>query len=618
MSPRSKLLLLVSTWFACLVFPAASQTATRPTLWYSTFLSASSRTSITASAIDANGYQYVTGFTTAPDFPTTAGAYSRTPTKSNNSLTEYQTMFVAKFNRTGTALVYSTFVANLVPAGIAIDRSGNAYVIAVAATTTDTIPTTPGAWRTSCVSASGQCAYLMKLNSSGTTLVYSTSLLGKDCGFDATYNLQEGISFTAVAVDSTQHAYVLATAGPGCYTTPGAYKNAISSGSNLIVMRFTADASGVLYSTYVGGTHSAAFPGDSGTAIAVDSLNHAVFTGTTTSTDFPTSSNAFQRTQHTQGDAADAFIAKVNGDGSKLLASTLLGGVGNDMASGIAIDHNDQVYVAGRTDSTDFPVTAGAVDTTPDPGTCDYTDDNQPIRCSDAFVAKLPSDLSRLIYSTYLGGPNGDEASVRVAVDSVGHAYVTGSSGSSQVPLVKPTNTTGMMWLSELNSRGSAFQFSTRYGPAVSKIISSDIEPSAVAVDPAGNAYVAGALFEGYVQTTPGAYQYAPLDNRDGRWSFAAKWDVPPCTLSSITRTVTICTPANESFVANKMLVAAGATDSSKVAAMRVYIDGLSVFTIAASHFNTYVTLTSGTHRMTITAWDSSGPFSKTIYVTAP
>jgi len=618
MSPRSKLLLLVSTWFACFVFPAASQTATRPTLWYSTFLSASSRTSITASAIDANGYQYVTGFTTAPDFPTTSGAYNRTPSKSDNSLTGYQTMFVAKFNRTGTALVYSTFVANLVPAGIAIDRSGNAYVIAIAATTTGTIPTTPGSWRTSCVSASGQCSYLLKLNSSGTTLVYSTSLLGKDCGFDATYNLQVGISFTAVAVDSTQHAYVLATAGPGCYTTPEAYKTAISSGSNLMVMRFTADGSGVLYSTYVGGTHSATLPGDSGSAIAVDSLNHAVFTGTTTSTDFPTTSNAFQRTQHSQGDAGDAFIAKLNVDGSKLLASTLLGGAGNDMASGIAIDHDDQVYVAGRTDSTDFPVTAGAVDTTPDAGTCDYTDDNQPIRCNDAFVAKLPSNLSKLIYSTYQGGPNGDEAFVHVAVDSVGHAYVTGYSGSSQVPLVKPTNTTGLMWLSELNLRGSAFQFSTRYGPAVSNTIASGIEPSAIAVDLAGNTYVAGELFEGYVQTTPGAYQSAPLDNRDGIWSFAAKWDVPPCTLSSITRTVTICTPANESFVPNKMLVAAGATDSGKVAAMRVYIDGVSVFTIAASHFNTYVTLTSGTHRMTVTAWDSSGPFSKTIYVTAP
>ena len=141
----------MSTGVACFVFPAASQTATHPTLWYSTFLSANSQTSITASAIDASGYQYVTGYTTASDFPTTSGTYNRTPTKSDNSLTGYQTMFVAKFNRTGTALVYSTFVANLVPAGIAIDGSGNAYVIAVAATTTATVPTTPGSWRRSCV-----------------------------------------------------------------------------------------------------------------------------------------------------------------------------------------------------------------------------------------------------------------------------------------------------------------------------------------------------------------------------------------------------------------------------------------------------------------------------------
>ena len=96
--------------------------------------------------------------------------------------------------------------------------------------------------------ASGQCAYLLKLNSSGTTLVYSTSLLGEDCGFDSTSNIDEGISFTAVAVDSTQHAYVLAIAGPGCYTTPRAYnkRNLIghqSHGDEIL----TADASGALF-----------------------------------------------------------------------------------------------------------------------------------------------------------------------------------------------------------------------------------------------------------------------------------------------------------------------------------------------------------------------------------
>src|SRR3954454_1777779 len=118
MLPRS--LKLIITLTALAMF-ASAQTATRPSLSYSTFLSASSQTSINASAIDANGYQYVTGYTSAPDFPTTSGAYNRTPAKSDNSLTGYQTMFIAKFNRTGAALVYSTFIANAVPASIAVD-----------------------------------------------------------------------------------------------------------------------------------------------------------------------------------------------------------------------------------------------------------------------------------------------------------------------------------------------------------------------------------------------------------------------------------------------------------------------------------------------------------------
>ena len=592
---RAKLLFILSALTACSTLPATAQTATRPTLSYSTFLSASGRTTINASVIDAKGYQYVMGYTEATDFPTTSGAYSRTPTKDSYSDTGYRTMFITKFNRTGTALVYSTFIANAQPAGIAVDSSGNAYVVATPNPPYSfSFPTTAGSWRPSCVSST-QCSFLLKLNSTGSGLVYSTSLIDKDCG----------VYFNAVALDSTDHAYVAGIGGPGCYTTDNAYKRMLTSGSNMMVMKLTANGSGVLYSTYLGGNTDT--QNDWPRAIAVDSLNHAAITGSTSSTDFPTTAGAFQRTQ--QGGILDAFIAKLNGDGSKLLASTLLGGSGSESASGIAIDPDNQVYVAGTTDSKNFPVTSGAVQTSPDTTTCGY-EEGVPEICNDAFAAKLPPDLSKLVYSTYLGGPNGNEASIHIGVDAVGHAYVAGSSNSSQVPLVKPTNTTGLMWLSVLNTRGSAFQFSTRYGPTATSTGNS-ITPVDIGVDRAGNAYVAGSV-NGYVQTTPGAYQ------TNGGDSFAAKWDIPPCTLSSTNRTVTICTPANNTTVPSKMLVAAGATDSVNVSAMRIYIDGASVFTISAPHFNTYVTLTSGTHRMTITAWDSAGPFSKTIYVTAP
>src|SRR4051812_31255669 len=167
MLPRlSKLIFTVT---ALAIF-ASAQTTTHPALSYSTFLSASSRVDINASAIDANGYQYVTGFTDAPDFPTTPGAYNRTPAKNAFSDTGYHTMFVAKFNRTGTALIYSTFIAGASGTGIAVDSAGNAYVVGLPTTPQSPIPTTSGAWRPTCVSSSSQCSFLLKLNASGSAL----------------------------------------------------------------------------------------------------------------------------------------------------------------------------------------------------------------------------------------------------------------------------------------------------------------------------------------------------------------------------------------------------------------------------------------------------------------
>ena len=195
----------------------------------------------------------------------------------------------------------------------------------------------------------------------------------------------------------------------------------------------------------------------------------------------------------------------------------------------------------------------------------------------------------------------------------MGHAYVTGVSSSTAVPLVKPTSTTGLMWLSELSTGGDKFLFSTRYGngPNGSTV------PHGIGVDLAGNAYAGGDVCcsTSALQTTPNAYQ---TSNRSatGFAAFAAKWDIPPCTLSSTNRTVTICAPRANSVVPSHLLVSAGATDNTNVSSMKAYVDGTSKFSIAASHFNTYVDLAPGTHRITVKARDSVGSFSNTIYVT--
>lgn len=590
--------------FLLLGSAAFAATATVPALRYSTYLSGSHFSTIAASTTDAEGFEYVTGVTAAADFPTTPGAYRRTPSAAGFSSTGFSTMFVTKLNRSGSALVYSTFIGTGGPTGIAVDPSGNVYVVGHSSGAK--FPTTGNAWKKTCVEAQGLgCNFLVKLNPAGSGLSYSTFLDGAACDS----------AFRAIALDSTQHAYVAGVGGPGCYTTSSAYKRTHANITNALVMKIKSDGSGVLYSTYVGGDSA---ENDGAEAIAVDSSGHAIVTGSTSSADFPTTPGAVQRTfmgGNTQlgNGPSDAFLTRLRYDGSSLLASTYIGGSGFDFGSGVAVDSANQIYVAGTTTSRDLSVTSNAVQPIPDPGTCDFEDDI-PIPCADAFLMKLPADLSRLAYSSYLGGPNGDESLVRLAVDAVGHAFIAAFSTSTSIPLVKATSKTGGMWLAELNSSGSKYIFSTRFG-AVICCTGSVTDPGGLGLDAASNAYVAGAV-NAFVQTTANAFQTSN-PSVDGWAGFAAKWDIPQCTLNSIDRTVTICAPLNGATVTKNLLLAAGATDQNSVSAMKVFRDGIAVFSVAASHFNTYITLTAGKHHITVKAFDSAGSFSNSIDVAA-
>src|SRR3989475_8604880 len=162
------------------------------------------------------------------------------------------------------------------------------------------------------------------------------------------------------------------------------------------------------YSTYLGGTG-----GDQGSGIAVDVAGNAYVTGSTGSSDFPRTAGAVG------GGGVDAFVTKLNPTGTALVYSTYLGGSGGDEGRGIAVDVAGNAYVTGSTGSTDFPTTAGAVQTTIG-------------GFVDAFVAKLDATGS-LLYSTYLGGTDFDEG-FGIAVDAAGNAYVTGSTGSTDFP----------------------------------------------------------------------------------------------------------------------------------------------------------------------------------------
>src|SRR3989442_679598 len=275
--------------------------------------------------------------------------------------------------------------------GVAVDAVGNAYVTGFAGSSD--FPTTAGAFQTAFGGGEAD-AFVTKLNPTGSALVYSTYLGGD--GFDP----GDGI-----AVDATGNAYVTGlTFSTNFPTTPGAFQTTPKFASDAFVVKLNAAGTALVYSTFLGGDGF-----DQGHGIAVDAEGNAYATGGTSSTNFPTTTGAFRTTF---GGRSDAFVTKLNGDGSALVYSTYLGGFSSDRGNAIAVDAAGNAYVAGLTFSTNFPTTPGAVRETFG-------------GIFDAFVTKLNPAGTALVYSTFLGGSSLDEG-FGIAVDTAGSGYVAG------------------------------------------------------------------------------------------------------------------------------------------------------------------------------------------------
>jgi hypothetical protein len=413
-------------------------------LVYSTYLGGG-QTLGTGIAVDAAGNAYITGKTWSVLFPTTPGAFQ--PTKGGGGGTS--TAFVTKLNPTGTALVYSSYLGGSGSDGgngIAVDAAGNAYVTGYTRSTN--FPTTAGAFQRT-FNGIYDNAFVTKVNVTGTALVYSTYLGGRTVAGQFSGNQARGI-----AVDTAGNAYVtgdtVSTAFP---TTPGAFQRTLGSshGPNAFITKLNAAATALVYSTYLGGSGY-----DQGFGIAVDAAGNAYVTGSGFSTDFPITPGAFQRTL---GGSFDAFVTKLNATGTALVYSTYLGGSGTDFGFGIAVDGAGNAYVTGATTSTDFPTTSGAFQRTLGGSW-------------GAFVAKVNDMGTALVYSTYLGGSNYEEAH-GIAVDAAGNAYVTGLTQSRNFP------TTPGAFQRTMSGLESAFVAKIAYaGPATHFGISVPVTPT--------------------------------------------------------------------------------------------------------------------------------------------
>ena len=332
---------------------------------------------------------------------------------------------------------------------VAADSAGNIYV--AGQTSSGTIPGTAAPPRSS------PDAWIAKLNSAGSQLLYVTYLGGSDTD-----------SGMGIAVDASGNVYVTGiTASPDFPTTTGAYSKQFTGTQEAFVSKLNSIGQ-LQYSTYLGGGS------DSGFAIAVDTTGAVYVAGQTASVSFPVTTGAIQRSNG--GGISDGFVSKLNAAGSALVYSTYLGGSGLDLCTGIAIDASHDVYVSGTTYSSNFPMEA-------------------PLQASllgsaSAFVAEINPAGSALVYSTYLGGSILDNGNA-IAVDSTGAAYVAGSTASPDFPTTVGAVQTALAgtynaFVSKLAPGGSSLSYSTFLGG--SGVDAAD----GIAVDSLGQAVVGG------------------------------------------------------------------------------------------------------------------------------
>ncbi len=495
-----------------------------PGLVYSSFLGGTGNPGALGEgiAIDGSGTVYVTGFTTS-GFPTTPGAFQSGPGG-------YYDVFVSKLNPAvsgAAALLYSTYLGGSgrdEGRGIAVDSSGNVYVTGTTASAN--FPVTAGAFQPTFhgIGALASNAFVTKLNPSASGVAglgYSTYLGGNGGNY--------GDRGNGIAVDGNGNAFVTGVAGSSDFpTTSNAFQTSFGGGgmaaSNAFVSKLNPIASGassLVYSTYLGGNVS-----DTGDGIKVDSGGNMYVTGTTNSPNFPTTAGAYQTIYN--GGVNDAFVSRLNpsisGAGG-LVYSAYLGGSAGDYGQAIARDAAGNIYIVGFTDSTDFPTTSGAYQTSFG-GSSMYT--------YDVFIVKLNVALSgsaALVYSTYLGGASGDYGQ-GIAVDTAGNVYVTGQAGSTNFPVTTGAYQINMIessaaFVSKLNPSASGaaqLVYSTYLGSSGGGNSGGDVG-NGIALDGNGHAYVVGSTSGSDFPVTSNAYQPTYSGNTD---AFISELDFVP------------------------------------------------------------------------------------------
>lgn len=498
-----------------------------PELSYSSYVGGNDDETARGIAVDAQGNVYIAGATSSLNVPIVAGAFQK-------SIAGQANAFVAKFSSAGK-LIYLTYLGGRgidIGTSLAVDKSGDAYVSGM--TSSSDFPVTPGAFQTKYGgNGEGACwqagdGFVAKLNATGSQLVYSTYLGGK----------QDDLA-SALSIDSAGNAYVTGyTLSTDFPATPGAYQTKFAgaggqtskpncNGMGLVnpqpwftsgdafVSKLNPTGSQLVFSTYLGGNLD-----DFGLSIALDAAQNVYVGGFTLSQNFPVTPGSVRtkfggsEIQNMFFTTGDAFVTKLNNSGSSLLFSTYLGGSGDDVITSIATAPDGSIWVTGGTSSTDFPITSSAAQT----AYAGYT--NLPFLVEqlvgDAFATHISADGTKVLYSTYLGGPAND-LGISIAVDPAGLVYLAGFTDSFNFP-----HTANAIQSRFGGDGGQAhyFQFGdgfiTVIDPSASKVVyssffggSQDDQIWGIALDGSGGLWATGNTASKDIPVTPDAFESA-------------------------------------------------------------------------------------------------------------
>jgi hypothetical protein len=423
-----------------------------PVLGYSTYLGGTGFDIVHTAAVDAQGQLVIAGRTSSTDFPLASPLFS--------TKTSGYTAFVAKLTAGGNQLLWSTFLggartlSGFDQMGVSLDHAGNVVVVGE---TNDTHFPIQNAYQSTL--GGDHDAFVTKLTPKGDGLVFSTYLGGSDEDYG------RGVAFDAEGTIS-----VVGITFSTDFPTHNPIQPSRNGGSDAFVARFYGDGTPI-FATYLGGSAL-----EWGYEVAASTLGETVVVGYTESSDFPTTSGAYQEDF---GGGSDAFVTRFTADGQSRVYSTYVGGTDFEEALGVALDLDGNAYVVGWTKSTDFP-TVNAFQSTPQGG--DY----------DGFALKLDTTGANLLYSTRLGG-SGVDFAYTVTVDYDRYATISGVTTSTNFPTVQPVQATagGMEdgFVARLSPTGNGLSFSTYLGGSLQE------DPfgmsMGIAVDQNGQIYLA-------------------------------------------------------------------------------------------------------------------------------